>query len=64
MQLVPAGANLTLPRFVEVTVPPSVPPSTYQFFAALVTPGALSDGFVDASELVGFDVEQFAIAVP
>ena len=53
---------MTLPRFLEVALPPGVPPGTYQFFAALVTPGALSDGRVTDSELAAFDLEQFTIA--
>jgi parallel beta-helix repeat protein len=62
MQPVSPDASLTRPRFVEVVVPPGVPPGTYQFFAALVTPDALSDGVVTTSELVAFDLEQFTIA--
>ena len=62
MQQVFKGSSLTLPRFVEVALPPGVPPGTYQFFAALVTPGALSDGVVTPSELAAFDLEQFTIA--
>ena len=38
MQQVLKGSSLTLPRFLEVALPPGVPPGTYQFFAALVTP--------------------------
>ena len=53
---------MTLPRFFEVALPSGVPPGTYQFFAALVTPDALSDGVVTASDLVAFDLEQFTIA--
>jgi hypothetical protein len=62
MQRVPAGASLTLPRFVEVALPPGAPPGTYQFFAALVTPGAVSDGLVSDSDLVAFELEAFTIA--
>ncbi len=65
MQRVLKGSSLTLPRFVEVLLPPGAPPDThgtYQFFAALVKPGALSDGFVDGSELAAFDFEEFTIA--
>jgi hypothetical protein len=61
MQLVPAGASLTLPRFVEVALPPGTPPGTYQFFAALVTPGAVSDGVLGDSDLAAFDLETFTI---
>lgn len=63
MQPVLKGSSLTLPRFFEVALPPGAPAGTYQFFAALVTAGALSDGFVE-SELVAFDIEQFTIAAP
>ena len=62
MQQVLKGSSVTLPRFLEVALPPGVPPGTYQFFAALVTPGALSDGRVTDSELAAFDLEQFTIA--
>ena len=62
MQQVFKASSLTLPRFLEVALPPGVPPGTYQFFAALVTPNALSDGVVTASELAAFDLEQFTIA--
>jgi hypothetical protein len=62
MQLVPAGASLTLPRFVEVALPPGAPPGTYQFFAALVTRGAVSDGLVSHSDLAAFELEAFTIA--
>ena len=61
MQLVAKGASLTVPRFVEIQLPPGAPPGTYQFFAALVKPGALSDGVVSAAELAAFDVEAFSI---
>jgi parallel beta-helix repeat protein len=62
MQRLSQGSSVTLPRFLEVALPPGVPSGTYQFFAALVKPGALSDGFVDGSELAGFDLEEFTIA--
>ena len=62
MQLVPAGARLTLPRFVEVALPPRARPGTYQFFAALVTPGAVSDGLVRDSDLAAFELEAFTVA--
>jgi hypothetical protein len=62
LQQVSPDGSLTLPRFVEVVLPPGVPPGTYQFFAALVTPDALSDGVVTTSELAAFDLEQFTIA--
>ena len=62
MQRLSKGSSLTLPRFLEVALPPGVPPGTYQFFAALVTPDALSNGVVTASELAAFDLEQFTIA--
>jgi parallel beta-helix repeat protein len=62
MQRLSLGSSLTLPRFLEVALPPGVPPGTYQFFAALVTPDALSDGVVTPSELAAFDIEQFTIA--
>jgi hypothetical protein len=64
-RILKGGSSLTLPRFVEVTLPPGAPPDTYgtyQFFAALVTPGALFDGVVDGSELAAFDFEEFTIA--
>jgi len=64
MQRLSKGSSLTLPRFLEVALPPGVPPGTYQFFAALVTPDALSDGVVTASELAAFDLEQFTIVAP
>ena len=62
MQQVFKGSSVTLPRFLEVALPPGVPPGTYQFFAALVTPDALSDGVVTPAELAAFDLEQFTIA--
>lgn len=62
VRVIPAGSSLTLPRFVEVALPPGVAPGTYQFFAALVTPGALSDGVVTESELVAFELAAFTIA--
>jgi hypothetical protein len=62
MQLVPAGASLTLPRFVQVALPPWAPPGTYQFFAALVTPGTVSDGAVSDSDLAAFELVAFTIA--
>ena len=62
MQQVFKGSSVTLPRFLEVALPPGVPPGTYQFFAALVTPDALSDGRVTDAELAAFDLEQFTIA--
>jgi parallel beta-helix repeat protein len=62
MQQVFKGSSVTLPRFLEVVLPPGVPSGTYQFFAALVTPDALSDGVVTSSELAAFDLEQFTIA--
>jgi hypothetical protein len=62
MQRVPAGASLTLPRFIEVAVPPGTPPGTYRFFAALVTPGAVSDGVVSESDLAAFELEAFTVA--
>ena len=62
MQRLSQGSSVTLPRFLEVALPPGVPPGTYQFFAALVTPDALSDGRVTDSELAAFDLEQFTIA--
>ena len=62
MQQVFKASSVTLPRFLEVALPPGVPPGTYQFFAALVTPDALSDGVVTPSELAAFDLEQFTIA--
>jgi parallel beta-helix repeat protein len=62
MQRLSKGSSLTLPRFLEVALPPGVPSGTYQFFAALVTPDALSDGVVTPSELAAFDLEQFTIA--
>jgi parallel beta-helix repeat protein len=62
MQPVLQGSSVTLPRFFEVALPPGVPPGTYQFFAALVTPNALSNGVVTPSELAAFDLEQFTIA--
>jgi len=64
MQRLSKGSSLTLPRFLEVALPPGVPSGTYQFFAALVTPDALSDGVVTASELAAFDLEQFTIVAP
>ena len=62
MQLVPAGASLTLPRFVQVALPLGAPPGTYQFFAALVTPGAVSDDAVSDSDLAAFELVAFTIA--
>ena len=62
MQLVPAGASLTLPRFVQVALPPGAPPGTYQFFAALVTLGAVSDGTLNDSDLAAFELVAFTIA--
>jgi parallel beta-helix repeat protein len=62
MQQVFKASSVTFPRFLEVALPPGVPPGTYQFFAALVTPDALSDGVVTPSELAAFDLEQFTIA--
>jgi parallel beta-helix repeat protein len=63
MQHIVAGASLTLPRFLEVALPPGALPGTYQFFAALVTPDGLSDGVVvPGSDLAAFDLEQFTIA--
>lgn len=62
MQQVFKGSSLTLPRFLEVALPPGVPSGTYKFFAALVTPDALSDGSVTDSELAAFDLEEFTIA--
>ena len=62
MQRLSQGSSVTLPRFLEVALPPGVPPGTYQFFAALVTLDALSDGRVTDSELAAFDLEQFTIA--
>jgi parallel beta-helix repeat protein len=64
MQQLSLGSSVTLPRFLEVALPPGVPPGTYQFFAALVTPNALSNGVVTASELAAFDLEQFTIIAP
>ena len=64
MQPVLQGSSVTLPRFLEVALPPGVPPGTYQFFAALVTPNALSNGSVSASELAAFDLEQFTVIAP
>jgi hypothetical protein len=61
MQIVPAGGSLTLPRFVEVALPRGAPPGTYRFFAALVTPGALSDGVVTDSELIAFALKAFTV---
>jgi hypothetical protein len=61
MQRVPAGASLTLPRFMEVAVPPGAQPGTYRFFAALVPPGAVSDGVVSDSDLAAFELEAFTI---
>ena len=62
MQRLSQGSSVTLPRFLEVALPPGVAPGTYQFFAALVTPDALSNGVVTPSELAAFDLEQFTIA--
>ena len=62
MQRLSQGSSVTLPRFLEVALPPGVAPGTYQFFAALVTPDALSNGVVTPSELAAFDIEQFTIA--
>ena len=62
MQRLSLGSSVTLPRFLEVALPPGVPPGTYQFFAALVTPDAFSNGVVTPSELAAFDLEQFTIA--
>jgi parallel beta-helix repeat protein len=62
MQRLGKGSTIAVPRFLEVALPPGVPPGTYQFFAALVKPDALSDGVVTASELAAFDLEQFTIA--
>ena len=56
MQRLSQGSSLTLPRFLEVALPPGVPPGTYQFFAALVTLDALADGRVTDSELAAFDL--------
>ena len=61
MQLVPAGSSLTLPRFIEVALPPGVPPGTYGFFAALATPSAAFGGVID-SDLAAFELEAFTIA--
>src|SRR6185369_1204783 len=61
MQRVPAGASLTLPRFIEVALPPTAQPGTYRFFAALVTPGAVSDGVVSDSDLAAFELAAFTI---
>ena len=36
-------------------------PGTYQFFAALVRRGAVSDGAVDDSDLAAFELEAFTI---
>jgi len=61
MRLVPAGASLALPRFIEVALPPGTPPGTYQFFAALVPPGAISSGVLGDSDLAAFELETFTI---
>jgi hypothetical protein len=61
MQRVPAGASLALPRFIEVAVPPGAPPGTYQFFAALVKPGAVSYGVVSGAGLAAFELEAFTV---
>jgi hypothetical protein len=43
-------------------VPPGTQPGTYRFFAALVTPGAVSDAVVNDSDLAAFELEAFTVA--
>ena len=62
MQHIVAGVQPHAPALPRGRAAPGVPPGTYQFFAALVTPDALSDGVVTASDLAAFDLEQFTIA--
>jgi len=58
---VPKGFSVTLPRFVELTLPVGTPPGTYVFFAAFLLPGALVDGVVAVNEVVAWDLESFTV---
>ena len=58
--LVPAGAAVTGPTFVDVTLP-SIPAGTYSVFALATKLGALADGQLSPAEILASDVKSFTV---
>jgi hypothetical protein len=57
-QAAPPGFSLNLPVFFQFTFPPAgIPFGTYQFFAALVRPGAFQDNRIDPGDILALGVK-------
>lgn len=57
------GGSATIPfELFRITVPQSVPPGAYYFFAALVRRGALADSQIDTDDIVTLDVRPVTLA--
>jgi len=61
MLAAPLGFSLTMPRLLDIALPPGLAPGSYVLFAAFVKPGGLVDGVVTEAELGAFDVEPFTV---
>ena len=65
MQAALPGVNVSLPTFLQFTVPAGgIPAGTYQYFAALMTQGALAGGSPDADAVIALDVTSFSFLPP
>jgi hypothetical protein len=55
------GAGMAPLELFRITVPPSVPPGAYYFFAALVRRGALADNRIDPGDVVVLDARPVTV---